>query len=104
MSNSTILFAESGFAQYKVGELDFYCIQDSSGEMNNSIFVGANREILNQFTQNGKSPSSISTFVIKKDKKTVLVDTGNGNKLLENLSAAGIKTDEISDILLTHTH
>ncbi|MDR1484383.1 MAG: MBL fold metallo-hydrolase [Planctomycetaceae bacterium] len=104
MSALTTLYAESGFARYKVGELDFYCIQDAPGEMNNAIFAGADSNILKKFTTNGKSPSSISTFVIKRNKKSVLVDTGNGNNLLVNLAAAGIKTDEISDILLTHTH
>ncbi|MDR2641769.1 MAG: MBL fold metallo-hydrolase [Planctomycetaceae bacterium] len=104
MNTLTTLYAESGFACYKVGELDFYCIQDAAGEMNNAIFADADREILKKFTQNGKSPSSISTFVIKSNKKSVLVDTGNGNNLLANLGKAGIKTNEISDILLTHTH
>jgi glyoxylase-like metal-dependent hydrolase (beta-lactamase superfamily II) len=100
----TTLYAESGFARYKVGKLDFYCIQDAPGEMNNAIFAGADNAILKKYTQNGKSPSSISTFVIKHNKKSVLIDTGNGNNLLTNLALAGIKTDEISDILLTHTH
>jgi glutathione peroxidase len=104
MHASTTIYAESGIAKYKVGDLDFYCIQDAAGEMNNSIFAGADREILKKYTQNGKSKSSVSTFVIKRNKKSILIDTGNGNALLDNLAAAGIKTDEIGDILLTHTH
>ncbi|MDR2346976.1 MAG: MBL fold metallo-hydrolase [Planctomycetaceae bacterium] len=104
MNYTTTLYAESAFAKFKLGELDFYCIQDAPGEMNNAIFAGTDSEILKKHTQNGKSPSSISTFVIKHNKKSILIDTGNGNQLLENLAAAGIKTDEITDILLTHTH
>jgi glutathione peroxidase len=104
MPISISLSDESGFAKYKIGELDFYCIQDTKNEMNNAIFADANHEILKKFTKDGKSPSSISTFVIKRNEKSILVDTGMGNQLLENLAAAGIKTDEISDVLLTHTH
>jgi glyoxylase-like metal-dependent hydrolase (beta-lactamase superfamily II) len=110
----TVFCAESGFAKYKVGDIDFYCIQDLANAMDNAIFTDADPDILKKYTQNGKSPSSISTFVIKhnnkkfvtkhNNNKTILVDTGNGVNLLTNLAAAGIKTDEVSDILLTHTH
>ncbi|MDR1925986.1 MAG: MBL fold metallo-hydrolase [Planctomycetaceae bacterium] len=102
---TTYIFADdAGFAKFSVGVIDIYSIQDTSNSMANSLFPDASDEMLARHTRDGKSPSSISAFVIRKGAKTILVDTGNGNKLLENLAAAGIKTADVSDILLTHTH
>lgn len=55
---------------------------------------------------------SINAFLLETGDKFVLVDTGAGqlfgpglgNKLLDSLQAAGVKAEQISDILLTHVH
>jgi glyoxylase-like metal-dependent hydrolase (beta-lactamase superfamily II) len=94
----------SGFLHTKIGDVDFYCINDGDGSMPNALFPDASRDILQKFAPSGKSPSSFSAFVVKKGTQTILFDTGNGNQLLTNLKTAGIKTDEISAVVLTHSH
>ncbi len=56
--------------------------------------------------------ASINAFLIQSPQKNILVDTGsgdlfgpgNGGKLLDSLASIGVKADDISDILITHTH
>lgn len=63
------------------------------------------------FLANPTEPS-INAFLIEMNERTVLVDTGagglfgpgNGGRLPEALVAAGVRPDEIDDILITHTH
>jgi glyoxylase-like metal-dependent hydrolase (beta-lactamase superfamily II) len=56
--------------------------------------------------------ASINAFLIALPGRLVLVDTGsgqlfgpgNGGKLLDSLSAAGYRPEQITDILITHVH
>ena len=56
--------------------------------------------------------ASINAYLIELDERRLLVDTGagdlfgpgNGGRLPEALAAAGVKPEEISDILITHVH
>jgi glyoxylase-like metal-dependent hydrolase (beta-lactamase superfamily II) len=55
---------------------------------------------------------SINVFMFKLGTRLYLVDTGSGQlfpagfggKLLQSLAAAGVRPDQVTDILLTHAH
>ena len=56
---------------------------------------------------------NVGSFVLRSDGRTVLVDTGLGEKqregfpqgrLLENLSAAGVRVEDVDLVLITHLH
>jgi glyoxylase-like metal-dependent hydrolase (beta-lactamase superfamily II) len=55
---------------------------------------------------------SINVFTFKLDGRLFLVDTGSGQmfpagyggKLLDSLALAGVKPEQVTDILLTHVH
>ena len=53
-------------------------------------------------------PSSISCFVVEKDGKRALFDTGNGKakggKLVERLAMLGLSPDSIDYLFITHFH
>ncbi|MBC7942210.1 MAG: MBL fold metallo-hydrolase [Chitinophagaceae bacterium] len=56
--------------------------------------------------------ASINVFLLEVAGRRVLVDTGsgelfgpgNGGKLRQSLSAAGVRLEDITDILITHVH
>jgi glyoxylase-like metal-dependent hydrolase (beta-lactamase superfamily II) len=63
--------------------------------------------------ERGNLDLNVGTFVIRSEGKTVLVDTGLGDKprenfpqghLLENLRTAGIDEDEVDLVVTTHLH
>lgn len=58
-------------------------------------------------------PLSITTFVVRSAGKTILVDTGIGNRkrpgmprgrLLDALAEAGVRPDDVDIVLATHIH
>lgn len=51
-----------------------------------------------------KAISSINLLVLRIGGETVLVDTGEGGHLLSSLAAAGLMPDDITLVVLTHTH
>ena len=56
--------------------------------------------------------ASINAFMIKDGTRTILVDTGsgdlfgpgNGGKLLDGLASIGVKSADVTDVLITHIH
>ncbi len=53
-------------------------------------------------------PLSIDALLVKTGNRVVLIDTGMGPKahgvLIESLAKAGVKPDQITDVLITHSH
>lgn len=56
--------------------------------------------------------TSINVFLIKRDGRTILIDTGLGDpsrpgncgRMFDALAGAGVRLDQIDDILITHLH
>lgn len=96
--------AIEGIWHTKIGELDFYCIQDSPSELSQSVLLTDDNELLRRLMPSGKAPSSYNVFVARKGSDTVLIDTGKGGDMLKHLQTLGIKPEEIKTVLLTHSH
>lgn len=106
----------AGVYRTKVGDLEITAILDGGLEFSPELFPSVPPQALQSrlhdvFQPAGGVKGYLNTFVIQSDKKTILVDTGGGSamgdtvgRLQQNLSAAGIKPFEISDIYLTHGH
>ncbi len=61
----------------------------------------------------GNLRMNIGTFVVRSEGKTILVDTGLGNKaregyppgnMLGNLAEAGVKPEDVDMVVITHLH
>lgn len=77
----------------------------------NSLFYGTDNKdsaLVAQLSPSGGVPSSIHAFLVKKDSKLTLFDTGNGiakgGMLLARLDSAGFGPENIDYVILTHMH
>ncbi len=106
LSASGYLRAESeeGIRHIKVGDVDFYSIQDAPHEMNSDLLITDDKNALTRLSPTGKAPSGYAVFVAKKGTEIVLIDTGKGGEMLQRLQAIGIKPEDVKNILLTHSH
>ena len=93
-----------GIFHMKIGELDFYNLQDASSTMSNHLLITDDQEALQRLAPSGQSPSSVAVFAVKKGSETILIDTAFGRKTVEHLQTLGMKPDEVTNILLTHSH
>lgn len=56
-------------------------------------------------TGSGITVNCYSTcFILQNDEKCLLVDTGSGNQILNNLKATGIDINQIHDLFISHKH
>ena len=99
--------AEEGIAHFQLGDMELIALQDTAASMKNSIFRGAEEEELLRLAPTGESPASVNVFLLKREEKSILVDTGNGGSrgsMADKLQKLDINPEMIDAILLTHMH
>jgi glyoxylase-like metal-dependent hydrolase (beta-lactamase superfamily II) len=106
------------FHRFTVGELQAIALRDGAGAVpnDNKVFaVGRTpQEVATVLAAAGVPTDtlalSIQTLLVRSGDQLVLLDTGGGaaypgaGKLPASLQAAGITPDQITDIVLSHTH
>ena len=89
---------------FELGEATVTTLAERQQSIGKDIWVGATDEMLRRYAPAGEVPNAINAFLVQTGGKRVLVDTGLGLKLDENLKSAGVRTDEIDAVLITHMH
>lgn len=72
-----------------------------------SLFPDATKAQIDSLSLQAGVPASVSTFLVEKDGKRILFDTGMGapdSKLPEGLKALNINPSEIDYLYITHFH
>ncbi|NRR33340.1 MBL fold metallo-hydrolase, partial [Oxalobacteraceae bacterium] len=108
--------AQAGYYHLKVGEFDVIALSDGSIpipplDLLTNAKPGQVKALLADSYQDSKVDASVNAFLIKAGQRLILVDTGAGelygptlNKLGASLLAAGVRPEQITDILITHIH
>jgi glyoxylase-like metal-dependent hydrolase (beta-lactamase superfamily II) len=88
----------------KVGLLDVYALSERQSEGSLSILIGASSQDVKKYIPSGGYPTAVNAFVVRTPDNAILIDTGLGQKLEENLKSIGLSPDDIGAILITHSH
>jgi glyoxylase-like metal-dependent hydrolase (beta-lactamase superfamily II) len=109
----------SGYIKFKLGQLEMLVITDGHIFIHPAqpIFApGIEKQkvkeaLAENFILNDAVDAAINILVIKKEKRTIIIDTGSGaaigdqaGRFLKNLNSAGISAEEITDVFITHLH
>lgn len=89
---------------YPLGDTEVVLLSDQQSKGNTGVLIGASEEILNEFVPTGEIGSAYNIFLLKLAGKKILVDSGMGINLVENLAKEGLTPEQIDIILLTHMH
>lgn len=93
---------DQGIFVHPIGQTTLTTLSEGPGTFSPDILLGATPEML---PADGLIPKSVNAFLWQTPDRKVLIDAGtNAPQLLENLAATGVTPDQITDILLTHTH
>ena len=105
-SITVVMFAQENpnIYKYKVGALEVCLLSEGQGTGKSSIFVGATPEMIQKCVPDGTFPNSCNAFLIRMPGKTILVDTGYGRNLFDNLKSFGVAPEQVDAVLLTHMH
>jgi glyoxylase-like metal-dependent hydrolase (beta-lactamase superfamily II) len=97
---------------FKIGSLDLVSLHDAQFVLPNDgkVFgVGHSPEETGEVLKAAGAPTdtvtlSVDALLVKAPKRVILIDTGVGGALQQSLAQAGTKPDEVTDILITHSH
>ena len=89
---------------YPLGDTEVVLLSDQQSKGNTGALIGASEEILNEFVPTGEISSAYTIFLLKLAGKKILVDSGMGISLVENLAKEGLTPEQIDIILITHMH
>ncbi|MDD2599236.1 MAG: MBL fold metallo-hydrolase [Kiritimatiellae bacterium] len=90
--------------EYSLGAATVTTLVEQQQTISKEKLVGATDKMLGRYAATGGVSNAINAFLVCAHDKRVLVDTGLGLKLYENLSATGVQADEIDAVLITHMH
>jgi lipoprotein-anchoring transpeptidase ErfK/SrfK len=97
---------------FKIGSLDLVSLHDAQFVLPNDgkVFgVGHSPEETGEVLKAAGAPTdtvtlSVDALLVKAPKRVILIDTGVGGALQQSLAQAGTKPEEVTDILITHSH
>ena len=89
---------------YKLGSVEVILLSEGQASGNSSIFVGASPEMIQKSLPDGSYQRSCNAFLVRFPGKNVLVDTGTGRNLMENLALLNVSPEQIDAVLITHVH
>lgn len=105
---------QPGYYSLKIGDCEVIAVSDGTIPVNARQLLNNDPQIpflLKKAFLSEDVETSINTYLIKSNGRLVLVDAGSGElmgpyggQLIMNLKNAGVKPEDISDILLTHVH
>ena len=98
----------SGVYHFHFDNFDFWTLQDKQNTMSASLFPAADKKILAELMPNGEAESAINGFLLRKNGKYILFDSGlgldRGGALLDKLVMLNIKPEDIDAVCITHCH
>lgn len=118
-AESVVSFNGGGFYRKMHGKVELTVISDGmlifsppQSIIGTNATVEAVNDALSQaFLPTDRLNTQVNTLLIRADDKLILIDTGCGatygpaaGRLLSNLANAGIKPEQITDVVLTHLH
>lgn len=89
---------------YKVGDVTISLLSEGKSEGNSSVLINASPEQMKKYIPTGNYPTSVNAFLVQAPNHTLLIDTGFGKKLFDNLKQLNILPEQIDSVLLTHMH
>jgi glyoxylase-like metal-dependent hydrolase (beta-lactamase superfamily II) len=95
---------ERNIYSFSVGDSEIVLLSEGQNSGRTNILIGAAPETIAWYASAGTFPMATNAFLVKMPDRTVLVDTGNGRELWNNLAAVGVSPEQIDVLLVTHMH
>ncbi|MDR2151392.1 MAG: MBL fold metallo-hydrolase [Helicobacteraceae bacterium] len=102
-------YADGGAFFYELGDLEFVAIKDADTNNGKEILENPDAPIVKKTLPDNQNPSTINVFLVRAKTAqtkmpTVLVDTGLGKEIFDNLDAIGVAPEAIDIVAITHMH
>ena len=104
MAGSIFSANAADIVSYKVGVYEVSLLVERQNEGNMGILIGADDAMKAKYFPTGVIPFQINAFLIKTPTQAIMVDTGFGTNIFDNIKSLGVPAEKIDTVLLTHMH
>ncbi|MDR2929176.1 MAG: MBL fold metallo-hydrolase [Cytophagaceae bacterium] len=102
--NSIMAQEVTNIFTHKIGTYEVTLLSEGQQNGKPNILIGATSEMLNKYIPNGTFPNATNTFLIKGNGKIILIDTGYGRNLFDNMKSLNVNAEQVDAVLITHMH
>ncbi|MDL2305186.1 MBL fold metallo-hydrolase [Bacteroides sp. OttesenSCG-928-D19] len=95
--------AQKNTFTHEVGDYEVILIVEGINPVKTNNFIGARSEVLEKYFPENYY-MGINAYLIKMGDKNILVDTGVGRNVVNNLMSIGVEPEDIDMLVLTHLH
>lgn len=99
-----ILQRETPIESMQIGEVEVTILSEGNQAGNIDVLLNASPEDMAKYLPGNTYTSAVNAFLLSTSEGYILVDTGFGRQLFNNLEELNISPTEIQAILLTHMH
>ncbi len=96
-------FANEKTFSLDLGDFKFYLLSDGNRQGRTDIIVNATNADKDKYIKDGYF-SAVNAFLLVTEKHKILIDTGYGTEVFNNLKEIGINPEQIDTVLITHLH
>ena len=89
---------------FAVGSYQISTLSEGGGSGNADMLSGTTEDMLKKYLPDGTFNIQTNAFFVKTDNKNILIDTGYGRNLFDNLHSLDVTEDKVDVILITHMH
>ena len=106
MISINVIFAQEtkNVFMYKLENIEVHLLSEGQQTGNTGILIGATPEMIKKAIPEGSFTSATNAFLVKIPGKNILIDTGFGRNLFDNLKTIGLSAEQIDAVLITHMH
>ncbi|MDR0472828.1 MAG: MBL fold metallo-hydrolase [Treponema sp.] len=96
---------ESNIYFHAVGDIEVFTLVESkrSGGIPTTL-IEIDQELLESYYPDGTSLHENNAFLVRDGNRVILIDTGFGTTLFDNLKELGVDPREVEAVLITHLH
>lgn len=99
----SLVQAQKTFTRALAG-MEVVVLQEGQGIGEAELLAGATEAMIRETMPEGNFPIATNAFLVKTAGRNILIDTGYGWFVLDNLNIAGIEPEHIDAVILTHLH
>lgn len=98
------LAQEKNVFTFNVGNVEVQLLSEGQQPGNTGILIGATPEQHQKSMPEGGFTTAMNAFLIRTEGKNILIDTGVGRNLFDNLKSLNVNAEQIDAVLITHAH
>lgn len=96
---------EQSVYSHRTAEAEVILLSEGQNPGRLNTLVGATPQMIAQAAPDGSYPTATNAFLIRtRSGRNILIDTGLGRELFNNLQRAGVSAESIDAVLMTHLH